>query len=131
MRYPKGHKDKTRQRIVTAAARLFRRHGYAGVGIDEIMAAADLTRGGFYGYFRSKSDLFAAVMQVEHDFNRRMGERPGESVRELGESALDVVSGYLDPRNRKSVGRGCAMASLYQSPGSRICARVIVRARRR
>ena len=112
MRYPKEHKEKTRRAIIAAAARLFRQRGYAGVGIDEIMAKANLTRGGFYGYFRSKADLFAAVMGAEHDFNRRMAERSGQTVEELGESALAVVAGYLDPRNRASVGRGCAMASL-------------------
>ena len=48
MRYPEGHKASTRERIVATAARLFRVHGFAAVGIDRLMAAAGLTRGGFY-----------------------------------------------------------------------------------
>jgi TetR/AcrR family transcriptional repressor of nem operon len=42
-----------RERIVVAAGRLLRRHGYDGVGIDDIMDAAELTRGGFSGDVRS------------------------------------------------------------------------------
>jgi len=112
MRYTPDHKSKTRHRILRAAANLFRRRGYHGVGIERIMAAAKLTRGGFYGHFRSKADLFAAVLAGEHDFNRRMRERPGTTTAELRRSALDVASGYLAPQNHDKVGPNCAMASL-------------------
>jgi len=112
MRYKPEHKERTRERIVTHAARLFRRHGYDGVGVDTIMAASKLTRGGFYGYFRSKAALFAAVLRGEHDFITRMRARPGGTRGELTREALVVVDGYLHPDNRERVGRGCHMASL-------------------
>jgi len=83
-----------------------------GVGIDAIMAAAGLTRGGFYGYFRSKAELFAEVMRGEHDFNKRLQARGGKTPDELTRQALDVVAGYLHPDNRGRVGQGCTMASL-------------------
>lgn len=112
MRYKPEHKRQTRARIVTVAARLFRTHGYDGVGIDDIMAAAGLTRGGFYGYFRSKRDLLTQVMQGNHDFNRRMAARTGADRAALTREALTIVSGYLDPANRDRIGRGCHLASL-------------------
>lgn len=112
MRYKPEHKQKTKARIVQVAGRLFRARGYDGVGIDEIMAAAGLTRGGFYGHFRSKQDLFAAVLADEHDFNRRMRARAGKTSKDLRAGALAVANGYLDPANRKAIGRGCPMASL-------------------
>lgn len=59
MPYPKDHKQKTRRRIVEAARVMFNRHGYDRVSIDEIMAEANLTRGGFYAHFSSKEELFA------------------------------------------------------------------------
>jgi AcrR family transcriptional regulator len=59
MPYPSDHKQKTRQRIVEAARVMFNRRGYDQVSIDEIMAEAQLTRGGFYAHFRSKEELFA------------------------------------------------------------------------
>jgi TetR/AcrR family transcriptional repressor of nem operon len=112
MRYRPEHKDRTRERILKAAGRLFRLRGYDGVGIDAIMAAAKLTRGGFYGYFRSKSDLFAQVMAGPHGFNRMMADRSGRSQPELAREALAIVSDYLDPAHREIVGRGCTMAAL-------------------
>ena len=104
MRYPPEHREKTRQRILSQAARLFRRRGYGGVGIDGIMAAARLTRGGFYGYFRSKADLFAAVMRREPDLHRRMRERTSEDPAGLIREALEIVAGYLHPDNQNKVG---------------------------
>ena len=46
MPYPRGHKAKTRERIVERARLLFNKHGFASVSIDEIMAEVGLTRGG-------------------------------------------------------------------------------------
>lgn len=61
MNPPTTHRERTRLRILDHAFQLFNRHGYNGVGIDDIMAAAGLTRGGFYAHFASKEDLLAAV----------------------------------------------------------------------
>ncbi|HLZ65830.1 MAG TPA: TetR/AcrR family transcriptional regulator [Aliidongia sp.] len=46
-----------RKSVVAAASALFRRKGLDGTGIDELMAEAGLTRGGFYGQFGSKDEL--------------------------------------------------------------------------
>lgn len=112
MRYAPEHKARTRERILAEARRLFRARGYDGVSLDAVMAAAGLTRGGFYKHFRSKADLFACATQSEADFVTRMKAREGTSRRALSEGALEVVRGYLHPDNRERVGRGCDMASL-------------------
>ena len=44
-------KEPVRQKIIRSAVRLFNLHGFAAVSIDQIMAGAGLTRGGFYAYF--------------------------------------------------------------------------------
>jgi TetR/AcrR family transcriptional repressor of nem operon len=103
MRYRSGHKQKTRERILKRAAGLFRREGYRAVGIDRIMEAADLTRGGFYAHFPSKAALFAEVLEQESDFARRL---------RAASDAGEVISGYLDPDNREKVARGCTLATL-------------------
>lgn len=59
--YSSEHKKRSRDRIVEAARRLFNRHGYDNVSIDQLMAAAGLTRGAFYAHFASKEDVFAAA----------------------------------------------------------------------
>ncbi len=45
MRYEKGHKDATRQRIIDVASRQFREQGLAAVGLAGIMSEAGLTNG--------------------------------------------------------------------------------------
>ena len=112
MRYPASHREKVRSRIVREAGRLFRRRGYEGVGIDRIMAAARLTRGGFYGYFRSKAQLFAEVVSGDHDLLERLRARRGEGPEELNRATLEVLGGYLDPSHRASIGRGCTLATV-------------------
>lgn len=62
MPYRPEHAVRTRARIVESARRLFNRHGFEQVTIDQIMAAAGLTRGAFYHHFQSKSELYAAAV---------------------------------------------------------------------
>ena len=62
MPYPRGHRAQTRKQIVESARRMFNLHGFENVSIDAIMADAGLTRGGFYGYFKSKSDLYIEAL---------------------------------------------------------------------
>ncbi len=59
MRVSREKFAENRERILDAAARLFREKGYDGVGVADIMKAAGLTHGGFYGHFASKDDLIA------------------------------------------------------------------------
>src|SRR5260370_12387188 len=56
MRYSPEHKEQTRERIVHAASRRFRRAG-TGVGIGQLMKTLTMTHGGFYRHFRNKDEL--------------------------------------------------------------------------
>ena len=58
MPYSAKHKANTRMKIVEVARILFNRRGFNGVTIDEIMAEAGLTRGGFYSHFATKDALY-------------------------------------------------------------------------
>ena len=64
MPYTTAHKIRTRERILDSARRLFTRAGYENVTIDDVMAHAGLTRGGFYNHFSNKADLFAAAVET-------------------------------------------------------------------
>ena len=108
----KNHKEKTRTRILQTAGTLFRERGFDGVGIDEIMSAAGLTRGGFYAHFDSKADLFAKVLRDEPAFTRMLAERQ-TGQRELTlQGTLDVLSTYLDSDNINYVTSTCPMVSM-------------------
>ena len=62
MPYPVGHRELVRKNIIQSARRLFNRHGFDNVSLAQIMAGAGLTHGGFYSYFKSKSDLYTEVL---------------------------------------------------------------------
>jgi len=64
MPYPAGHRDQVRDRIVRSARELFNRRGFEGTSVDAIMAAAGLTRGGFYSYFKTKEELYAEAIRL-------------------------------------------------------------------
>ncbi|MFZ3309215.1 MAG: TetR family transcriptional regulator, partial [Xanthobacteraceae bacterium] len=59
MRVSRQKSAENRERILDAASALFRANGFGGIGVADIMQAADLTHGGFYGHFASKDDLVA------------------------------------------------------------------------
>jgi TetR/AcrR family transcriptional repressor of nem operon len=108
----KDHKDRSRQKILTAAGLLFRRHGYDGVGIDRLMAAAGLTRGAFYAHFTSKAALFTEVVRVDHGITRHLQARRATGGPALRAETLDVLGDYLDPAHLDVVRQGCTFAAL-------------------
>jgi TetR/AcrR family transcriptional repressor of nem operon len=111
MGYSSEHKARTRERVVEAAARLFRRYGYNGVGIDDIMAAAGMTRGGFYAHFRSKQELFAAALGEESELARRLRRGEGDAERPSG-SARALIEFYFGAADRALVTSLCPLVSL-------------------
>jgi AcrR family transcriptional regulator len=60
--------EATRTALIAAGRRLFGERGFAATSIEELAAAAGVTRGALYHHFASKEDLFAAVFEeVERD----------------------------------------------------------------
>jgi TetR/AcrR family transcriptional regulator, transcriptional repressor for nem operon len=99
-----------RERILDVATVLFRERGIDGIGVADLMKAAGLTHGGFYGHFKSKEDLVAqacarAVKRMRHNWTGIIDQATGDPL-----EALAAV--YLTPRHRDNVGKGCTMAAL-------------------
>lgn len=63
MPYSKTHKNKTRERILDSAFRLFAINGFKGVTIDDLMSNCGLTRGAFYAHFTSKEELYREALK--------------------------------------------------------------------
>jgi AcrR family transcriptional regulator len=69
----------TRAKLIRAARTLFARKGYAGVGTEEIVRRAGVTRGALYHQFPSKEDLFLAVYElVEQELTQGVAGLLGE-----------------------------------------------------
>lgn len=62
MRYKSTQKEETRDRILAAAGRCFRKAGYSGIGVDGLAKEAGVTSGAFYGHFNSKKAAFSAAI---------------------------------------------------------------------
>ncbi len=70
----------TRDALIEAARSLFAQHGYAGVGTEEIVRAAGVTRGALYHHFGGKRDLFEAVYErIEIELAQRIASGALES----------------------------------------------------
>jgi len=113
MRYEKGRKAETRQRILEVAGRRFRRDGIDGTGLAGLMADAGLTHGGFYAHFASKDDLVHKAVMTAMIETRDFLAREAEKAQERGTDALEaMVRAYLRPLHRDHPEAGCAMAAL-------------------
>jgi TetR/AcrR family transcriptional repressor of nem operon len=110
MRVSREQAAANRERIIDAAAALFRAKGFTGIGVADIMQAADLTHGGFYGHFASKDDLVAQASR------RTMARSAANWARVVAEAPdhpyAALLQHYLTPRHRDDPGRGCGFAAL-------------------
>jgi TetR/AcrR family transcriptional repressor of nem operon len=106
MKVTRAQAEENRERILDNAALLFRERGFDGIGLNELMQAAGLTRGGFYGHFESKDDLAAQAAQRALQTNR-------EQWKQQAERSLSAwVKAYLSDAHRDRPGAGCGLAAL-------------------
>jgi TetR/AcrR family transcriptional regulator, transcriptional repressor for nem operon len=99
-----------RERILDVATKLFRERGIDGIGVADLMQAAGLTHGGFYGHFKSKEDLVAqacarAVTRMRQNWTNVIDQATGDPLEALAAT-------YLTAKHRDGAGRGCPMAAL-------------------
>lgn len=105
--------DLNRQRIVEAADELFYHQGYNQTSFSDIAQAADLSRGNFYYYFKSKDDILSAVIASRRARLSEQLDAWSDPATEPREALCRFVRVMLD--NRGEVLRyGCPVGSLTQ-----------------
>jgi TetR/AcrR family transcriptional repressor of nem operon len=113
MSYPAGHRATVKKNIIDSARKLFNQHGFESVSVAQIMAGAGLTHGGFYSYFKSKSDLYAEVLGCF--FTDPQWKSCWEGVH-VDLSSTDVgpqvVRAYLSRQHFEDVENSCPMVAL-------------------
>src|SRR6266446_3629717 len=113
MPYPTGHREQVRGRIVESARRLFNRHGFESVSVDSIMGQAGLTRGAFYAYFESKSDLYAEILGCFFTDPNWKSRWEGVDVDFASpEAGSQIVRAYLSQQHFEDVENSCPMVAL-------------------
>jgi len=99
------YKKDARERILSAAEKLFSSKGYYDTSMDEIVAESKLSKGAIYGYFKSKEDLFVALQdrQLEESITE-LGSAfaPGDSARTKLEKVIDAAFGSMVGASKKS-----------------------------
>ncbi len=106
MPYSAQHRAKTKSDIIAAASKMFNQYGYEGVTIDQIMARAGLSRGGFYHHFKNKEALFTAA--VRHSIFQ-----PDPEATPAGGAAIKgFLAGYVSKHHLDNTEDQCPMMSL-------------------
>src|SRR5258708_2476488 len=113
MPYPSGHRDKVRENIIRSARKLFNRSGFDNVSVNQIMADAGLTRGGFYSYFKSKSSLYAEVLGCFFTEPNWKSNWDGIEIDvKAPQIAPQIVRAYLSRQHFDDVENSCPMIAL-------------------
>ena len=103
----RANKSDARQRIVETAERLFYAEGVRAVGIDRIIAEAEVAKMSLYNHFPSKDDLILAVLQYREEKFDGMFEKWMERHAQAG---MDRLEAFF-----------AALKDWFESPGFRGC----------
>jgi AcrR family transcriptional regulator len=95
-------RQETRRRILKAAARLFKIHGFQNTSVDQIAAAADVAKGTFYQHFITKIDVALAIgaeaqQQSLEEIRGKLSS--GQSPLAVGNELLQATAAWVE-RNR-------------------------------
>jgi len=107
MRYKSDHKQETHRRIVETSSESFRMHGFDSVGVAKLMAANNLTHGGFYAHFSDKEQLIAEsgtfVLEQWLEIMLKVLDKQG---------FVPVINFYLSEEHRDNPATGCFLPAL-------------------
>lgn len=110
MRVSRVQAEENRQTVINVASRLFREHGFDGIGLKDLMEKAGLTQGAFYKQFASKEDLTvqASKRALESASNRWVVAAAANPEDPLGA----LIGFYLSAGHRNERMDGCPIVAL-------------------
>ncbi|MFS8145754.1 TetR family transcriptional regulator [Rhizobium sp. BR 249] len=109
MRVSRAQAEANRETVINVASRLFREHGFDGIGLKDLMKGAGLTQGGFYKQFASKDDLAALASGRAMESALRRWSRVAAGS---ADPFAAVVGMYLSTGHQEEKGDGCPLAAL-------------------
>src|SRR5918994_3456908 len=110
MRVSRTQAAENRETVINVASRLFRAHGFDGIGLKDLMKGAGLTQGAFYKQFASKEDLAA---QASRRALESASNRWSAAAAANPKNPLDAVMAfYLSKDHREERMDGCPVVAL-------------------
>ncbi len=91
-----GYSSSTKRALLETATQLFAAHGYAGTSLDEVVAAARVTKGALYHHFPSKLALFESVFDRLQEKATREIEKRIDTADDPWERAQIGLEGFLE-----------------------------------
>ncbi|MGM0428858.1 MAG: TetR family transcriptional regulator C-terminal domain-containing protein [Pseudomonadota bacterium] len=112
-------KNDTRQHIITIGADLISIHGFGSTGLNKILSEAQVPKGSFYHYFKSKNDFGLAVIDTyAEEYEARMNETLGnESLQPVERLRLYLSCSVKDMKSC-DFSKGCLIGNLGQELAS-------------
>lgn len=109
MRVSRVQAEENRERVINVASRLFREHGFDGIGLKDLMKGAGLTQGGFYKQFASKDDLAALASRRALESATR---RWSDAAADTSDPLESIISFYLSKDHSGEKAGGCPLVAL-------------------
>src|SRR6266508_4550440 len=91
-----GEKANRREQIMAAAAELFARHGFHGVGIDDIGSAVGISGPALYRHFRSKDAMLGEMLTSISEELLAGGQKRAENAGSAGASLAELIRFQVD-----------------------------------
>jgi TetR/AcrR family transcriptional repressor of nem operon len=110
MRMSRTQAEENRQTVINVASRLFREHGFDGIGLKDLMKGAGLTQGAFYKQFKSKEDLAAQASTRAVD--SAFGRWSAATAANPNDQLAAILRFYLSAEHREEKSEGCPIAAL-------------------
>ena len=101
-----------REQITDASARLFKERGIKGVSVSDLMGAAGLTHGGFYGHFESKEALAGVAVARAFQQSAELWHKRVAAASDAPAGRAALVDKFLTFKSLKDVGMGCPSVSM-------------------
>ena len=115
MRVTRSQAVVNRLKVIDAASRLFKEHGFDGIGLKDLMNGAGLTQGSFYKQFKSKEDLAARACERAMTLAAEQWSSAAEAHPERPLNSL--IDFYLSAEHRDAVSDGCPLVALGSDVG--------------
>ena len=96
----------TREQLLDAAERVFRKRGVGHTTLAEVADAAGVTRGAVYWHFRSKADLFEAMVaraEMPHETSMQRMENAADPMAALRQGAMDSLTHLVTDARARAV----------------------------